>query len=609
MSDHPETDQAKKGVSLSLMKRLWAGYMSRYWPQLLAAFGFMLTLALAEAMFPVVTEWVFASFDGSRETGQSFMDVIPIEPSPENVILWGPVLLLVFGLINAGSQYLYALASNRAAIGVLRDLQKAMFGQFLHYDYAQAREDGSGQLVSRFTNDTTTLRESLTRVPNAVRDIIRLVVLLGLMLAYDWVLFLVVALIYPTIGLPVTWIGKRLRKTAGTVQSQIGDMTGQLTESMRGARMVKTYNLEDYERARADASFEERHSLLFRFVQMRAANDPIIMVIGAIAVAAVIGVAAWRISTGAVTGEQLIAFIVILLLLSQPARSIGTLNAVLQEGLAALERIFWVIDRKPQINDAPDARELTLPDDARGAEIVFDGVTFGYPGGGATAIEDFSLSVAPGRMVALVGESGAGKSTVFNLLPRLYDIESGTITIDGQELRGVTLSSLRAQMALVAQEAVLFDDTVAANIRFGDQGASDEAVRAAAKAAAADEFIAALPQGYDTRVGDAGGDLSGGQRQRIALARAFLKDAPILLLDEATSALDAESERKVQEALSRLMQGRTTLVIAHRLSTVRDADLICVMDRGRIIEQGSHDELLASGGTYARLAALQFRED
>ncbi|GGD18429.1 ABC transporter permease [Aquisalinus flavus] len=613
--DKPPEKQPRdkgKGVSLSLMARLWRGYMVCYWPQLAAAVLFMVTLAAAEAMFPVIIEWVFASFDTGRQAtadgGRSFMDYIPLEPTPRNVMIWGPVLLLTAGCLNAASQYLYSLSTNAAAIGVLRDLQKAMFGNFLNYDYAQTREDGSGQLVSRFTNDTTTLRESLTRVPNAIRDIFRLLVLLTMMALYDWVLFLIVALIYPTIGLPVTWIGKRLRKYAGGVQNQIGDMTGQLAESMRGARMVKTYNLEDYEKSRADASFEERHALLFKFVQMRAANDPMIMVVGAIAVAAVIGTAAWRFSTGDLTGEQLIAFVVILTLLSQPARSIGTLNAVLQEGLAALERIFWVIDRKPEITDAADAKELVLNGGGTGASIEFADVRFAYPGGEA-AIDDLSLTVPAGQMVALVGESGAGKSTIFNLLPRLYDTASGTITIDGQDLRGLTLKSLRDHIALVSQEAILFDDSVEANIRFGNWAASEEKVIAAAKAAAADEFIRALPSGYQTRVGDAGNNLSGGQRQRIALARAFLKDAPILLLDEATSALDAESERKVQEALARLTEGRTTIAIAHRLSTVRDADLICVMDRGQIVEQGTHEELLTRGGIYSRLAALQFRED
>lgn len=582
---------------VSLLGRLWRDYMGRYWPKLVLAFFFMVVLALAEAGYALSTEWVFSAF--GQESGR-------FHATAQKIMFIGPLILFGLGTLNALALFFQALLSQGVAIAVLRDLQKAMFAKFLQYDFAQAREDGTGQLVSRFTNDMTVLRESLTRAPNALRDGVRLVTLLGLMIYFDWVLFLVILIIYPTIGLPITLIGKRLRRLAQSVQNQIGGMTGLLNESMAGARMVKTYQLESYEQARADAAFDERHDLLAKFIRYRAANEPLITLIGAFAVAIVIGVAAWRIVNGALDSAGLIGFIVTLAMLSQPARGLGTLNAVLQEGVAALARIFWVIDRDPEIKDAKQAKPLQWSQGQPPA-IRFEGVSFSYDGE-TKALDDFSLSIPPGKIVALVGESGAGKSTLFNLLPRLYDIQSGSIHIGKQNIEQVTLESLRRAMALVSQEAILFEDSIANNIRFGDPEASQEAIEQAAKAAAADEFIKTFPHGYDNNVGEGGGSLSGGQRQRLSLARAFLKDAPILLLDEATSALDAESEARVQEALQRLTKGRTTLIIAHRLATVRMADCICVLDKGKLVEQGSHDELMAKDGLYARLARLQFRD-
>jgi len=293
-----------------------------------------------------------------------------------------------------------------------------------------------------------------------------------------------------------------------------------------------------------------------------------------------------------------------LLLAYQPLKSLANLNASLQEGLAAAERVFEVLDVEPTIRDMPGARPLRVG----GGEIRFEGVHFGYASG-AVALDGISLTVPAGRTVALVGPSGAGKSTILNLIPRFFDVDDGSIAIDGQDVRSVTLASLRGAIALVAQEVSLFDDTVRANIAYGRFGASSAEIQAAARAAGADEFIQKLSQGYDTLVGEHGVRLSGGQRQRVAIARAMLKDAPILLLDEATSALDSESERQVQSAVRTLMHGRTTLVIAHRLSTVQGADLICVVDRGRVIEVGRHAELIARDGLYARLHAMQFVEE
>jgi subfamily B ATP-binding cassette protein MsbA len=361
--------------------------------------------------------------------------------------------------------------------------------------------------------------------------------------------------------------------------------------------------MEQYEEQRAATLIERLFALINRAARTRSRASPVMETLGGAAIAIVILYGGHQVIGGARTPGALFSFITALLLAYQPMKSLANLNASLQEGLAAAQRVFEVLDVEPAIRDLPGARPLSI---ARG-EICFDNVRFGYIPGTA-AIDGISLTIPAGRTVALVGPSGAGKSTIINLIPRFFDVDHGAIAIDGQDIRSVTLASLRGAVALVAQEVSLFDDTVRANIAYGRFGASLAEIEAAARAAAADTFIRELPDGYDTIVGEHGVRLSGGQRQRIAIARAMLKDAPILLLDEATSALDSEAERQVQLALNTLIRGRTTLVVAHRLSTVQGADLICVVDRGQIVESGRHAELMAKDGVYTRLYSMQFAD-
>jgi subfamily B ATP-binding cassette protein MsbA len=382
----------------------------------------------------------------------------------------------------------------------------------------------------------------------------------------------------------------------------MGSMMSRLTETFSGARLIKAFRLEPYAVERLDENFEQVFRLRLKAVRARAGVLSLLEVLGGIAVAATIAFAYWRIASGINTEGDFVAYVACIVIAAQSLRSFGNVANATSEGLAAAERIYELLDETPAIRDKPGARPLGT----RAGGIVFDNVSFAYAGdGGTAAVRNFSLAVPGGQMVALVGRSGAGKSTIINLVPRLFDVSAGRILIDGQDIRDVTLASLREAIAMVSQEITLFDDTIRANIALGRLGASEADIVSAAKAAAAHDFIMAQSEGYGTVIGEGGLRLSGGQRQRLALARAILKDAPILLLDEATSALDTESESLVQAALARFTRNRTTLVIAHRLSTVQRASMICLMDEGRLAEVGTHAELLARNGIYAKLCRSQ----
>jgi subfamily B ATP-binding cassette protein MsbA len=435
---------------------------------------------------------------------------------------------------------------------------------------------------------------------NGIADAVTVVGLVASMLYLDWLLSLIAAAMYPLAAVPIQNIGRRIRRASGGMQERMGEAAAMLNESFTQARTVRAYRLEAFETNRAETAFAQLYRALMRMAKGRARVDPVLEVLGGAAVAAVIGFAGWRAATSSQTIGNFTGFVAALLIAARPLRALGSLNSALQEGLAGLTRVFTVVDERPRIVDAPDA--VVLPP-GRG-RVVFDDVRFVYPDG-RTGLAGLSFTADPGTMVALVGPSGAGKSTALALIPRLHDATGGAVRIDGCDVRRTTLASLRDAIAYVAQDTLLFDDTVEANIRMGRPDSSSAEVAAAADAAAASGFIAALPDGYATRVGPGGRRLSGGQRQRVVLARALLRDPRILLLDEATSALDTESEAAIQVALARLRHGRTTIVIAHRLSTVCDADMVVVVHEGRAVERGSHAELLGQCGLYARLVRSQ----
>jgi subfamily B ATP-binding cassette protein MsbA len=522
----------------------------------------------------------------------------------------GSLLLLIAGsalalaLVKGLADYGDAVLMTRVGQRVIADVQLALFARLMRADLAYFYAHSSGTLISRFTSDAALLRGAAANVLGAIgKDAVTVVFLVGVMFYQDWLLALISFFVFPLAIRPIVAIGRRIRRVTASAQAEIGQFTTLLSQTFQGARHVKAYGMEEYEERRAAGLIERLFSLIDRGTRTRSRASPMMETLGGSAIAVVILYGGHQVISGARTPGALFSFITALLLAYQPLKSMANLNASLQEGLAAAQRIFEVLDVEPAIRDLPGARPLRIS----GGEIRFEDVRFGYVPG-TPVIDGLSLTIPAGHTVALVGPSGAGKSTILNLIPRFYDIERGSITIDGQNVRQVTIASLREAIALVAQEVSLFDDTVCANIAYGRFGASSAEIEEAARAAAADDFIHELPQSYDTMVGEHGVRLSGGQRQRIAIARAMLKNAPILLLDEATSALDSESERHVQRALNALIRGRTTLVIAHRLSTVQGADLICVLDRGQIVETGRHPELLGRGGLYARLYAMQFAE-
>lgn len=576
--------------SRRLLQRFLKEWVAPRWRELLLALGLTALLAAATGAYPMIIK---LSFDTLMK-GQT------------GTLPW--VLGVIVAVTAARSVFLYlqTVATNRVVLRLTTDLQKKAFAHLIMADLARLTRDASGRLMSKLTNDVGFIQQASQAALNTViRDSLSVVALIGSMVYLDWAMSIIVLGVYPLAALPIAALSEQLRRVAKRTQGGLGDMTSLLSENLSGVRLIKTFRLESYAMSRTNDAFENVFTLRMKAVRNRARLDPTLEALGGIAVAGVIAFAYWRISNGISTVGDFMGFITALLMAAQPIRALGNLSGKVQEGLAAAESLYEILDEQPKIADQPGARPLKVSQ----GSICFQNVGFTYEGSGQIpAVTGFSLDVAGGSTVALVGRSGAGKSTIINLVPRLFDVSAGRILIDGQDVRDVTLASLRQAISIVSQDVTLFDDTIRANIALGRLDATEADIVAAAKAAAAHDFILEQPQGYDTMIGDRGARLSGGQRQRVALARAILKDAPILLLDEATSALDTESERLVQEALAKFTRNRTTLVIAHRLSTVQNADLICVMEGGTLVELGRHADLLIADGAYARLVRAQIFE-
>src|SRR5579862_6279246 len=534
MQDSSSIPQPAAG-SRVLVRRLVRDFIRRHAHRIALAFACMAVAGGSTAL----RAWLM----------QPVLDRIFIDRDSSLLLLLAGAAL-VLALLKGAADYGQSVLMMRVGQRVIADVQNALYGRLIRADLAYFNAHSSGILISRFINDVLLLRNAAANVLTGIgREALTIVFLVGVMFYQDWALALVAFFAFPLAIRPVVGIGRRMRRVSASTQQEMGEVTTLLSQTFQGARHVKAYGMEAYEEGRAATLFERIYRLIDRANRTRSLAAPMMEALGGAAIALVIYYGGYEVIAGARTPGAFFSFITALLLAYQPVKSLATLNASLQEGLAAAQRVFEVLDLEPTIRDRPGARPLRIG----GGEVRFADVRFGYQPG-TVALDGITFTVPAGSTVALVGPSGAGKSTVLNLIPRFYEVDGGSIAIDGQEIGAVTLASLRGAMALVSQEVSLFDDTVRANIAYGRFGAAPAEIEAAAAAAAADRFIRELPQGYDTLVGEHGVRLSGGQRQRLAIARAMLKDAPILLLDEATSALDTESERQVQAALRRLMR-------------------------------------------------------
>lgn len=584
--DHTSLIAKDHVPSSQLIMRLFQGYLRPHLGKFIVAVCFMIlgaamTGAMAKLMEPIIDQ-VFQARDYNK------------------LLIVAAAVFMVF-LLRGVATYGHSLMMNKIGQRIVTDVQRQLYRHILTLDLAFFHANASGALTTRFISDIAVMRTAVAEcLTSSFKGSLTLLVLVGVMFYQDWHLAIGAFVVFPPTAVFVARIGKKMRKVASTTQAELGQFASFLGQSFQGIRHVKAYGMEEHEQQRAIAVTENIYRLTVKGFRIAALSQPVTEALSGLAIVAVILYGGMQVISGHNTPGALFSFITAFLLAYEPMKRLAKMNGQLQNGLAAAERVFNVLDMQPAIKNSADAVAMQMQDYSLGLSHV----SFAYPDG-TVALRDVTLAVPHGKTVAIVGASGSGKSTIINLIPRFYDVGDGVITIGGRDIRAVPVADLRSHLALVSQETALFDDSIRANIAYGKIGATDAEIEAAAADAFADSFIRALPQGYNTIVGELGVKLSGGQRQRIAIARAMLRNAPILLLDEATSALDNESERAVQDALRRLQQGRTTIVIAHRLSTIVDADLIVVLDHGRVVEQGTHTELLQRNGAYARFYGLQ----
>jgi len=573
--------------TLTAVKRIIGGYLRPHAALIIFAIAANLVVASTTSVLPYLIQ----------QTGDLIFD-----QKREDLVIWIALAALGTQIVRAFATYASNVVMNYVGQRMVATIQTQLFSKLMTADLGWIQQTHSGRFISTFMTDVIRLRDTTSQsIVNLTRHLVVLVLLVGYMYYLDWLMAVMATAVIPIAAIFMRRLGRKTRKATNKGLEETGSLSTLILEALGGIRVVKAYGREESEINRASKTIGLVLDHTMSSVRAKAAAGPITEALTGVGIAAVIGYAGMQATSGSMTLGAFIGFMAAVMLAYQPLKAVANQQTVLQEGVSAASRLFPVLDVEATVVDGPNAQDLAVSDGA----IRLEHVSFHYDDG-TKALDDVSINVPAGQTVALVGPSGAGKSTILNLVPRFYDVSSGTVSIDGQDLTSVTLSSLRKASALVTQEPFLFDDTIRANIAYGSPDATQEEIAAAARNAAAHDFILQLSHGYDTPVGESGLKLSGGQRQRIAIARAMLKNAPILLLDEATSSLDTASELQVQKALQKLMQGRTTLVIAHRLSTIMHADNIYVIDHGRVIEQGRHGDLVAQGGVYAELSRSQF---
>ncbi len=515
-----------------------------------------------------------------------------------------PIAIVVIYFLKGVCSYGQTVLMSYIGQRVITDLRAELYNHIQRQALSFFTRNPTGILMSRITNDVGLIQGAVSEaVTSLLKDSFTLVCLVFVIFYRDWQLAIVAMVVFPLTIYPIAKFGEKMRKIATSTQVTMGSLTTLLHETISGTRIVKAFGMEDYENKRFGKENERLFKLTMKSVSVRAISSPFMEFLGGIGIAAIVLYGGYQVIKGASTPGTFFSFLTALIMLYEPVKRLTNVNNTIQQGIAAAIRVFDVMDIVPEIKDKKDA--VVLPPISSNIDIR--NVSFSYED--APVLKNINLGIKAGEAVAFVGMSGGGKTTLVNLIPRFYDVTEGKIFMDGRDIRDVTLKSLRDQIGIVTQQTILFNDTVRNNIAYGDIGKSDEDIIEAAKAANAHDFIVNMPDGYDTVIGEQGAKLSGGERQRISIARALLKDAPILILDEATSSLDTEAEIEVQDALETLMKGRTTLVIAHRLSTIRNADRILVIVNGEIVEEGTHESLLAKEGEYFKLYNMQFKKE
>lgn len=573
-------------TDLQIYRRLLT-FLRPYWPKLMVSL--VLTLITAGATGAVAFMFKYVVDDILIEKNVMMLKLIPF------VVV---AIYLVKALSDYFSYFLMADVGQR----VILNVRDKLYGHIQTLSMPYFIRTPTGVLISRITNDVNMIQSSVTNaVTELIRESLKLLGLVAVVFYRSVELALIAMVVFPLVVYPISQFGRRLKHYSTKSMDVMGHVMSILDEGISGIRIVKAYNMEEYEKERFSTENRRYYRNWMKRIAVRALSSPLMELIAGLAGAFILWYGGMQVVEGSLSAGDFASFILAMGMLYSPIRKLNTVNIEVQEGIAAAKRIFNVLDTTPEIGDKAGAEDLGRVD----GEFAFHDVSFTYTGD-EYALTGVSFTARRGQRVALVGESGSGKTTIANLLPRLFEVSSGRIVVGGRDIRDVTMKSLRRNIAMVTQEMVLFNDTIRANIAYGTENATQESIQEAARAARAHDFIMQMPHTYDTVVGESGVRLSGGQRQRICIARAIIKDAPILILDEATSALDTESEREVQAALERLMKDRTTLIIAHRLSTIIRADHIIVLNKGEIVEEGSHQELMEKNGYYARLYTIQF---